>query len=1173
MWAVRHHRDGVAGVVGRGVLAVVATVGALVWSGSTITPASAAASGAALVWSAPVNIGGSDSITGVSCPTASFCAAVDGSGNVLTSTNPTGGAGAWEVVSVGNDVDLSGISCPTRSFCVAVGSIGTSGVTVTSTDPTGGVGAWTATTVTGTTWLSSVSCPSVTLCAATSGYGGPTGIVTSTDPTGGATAWRLATVGAETLDDISCPSTSLCVAVGGQPIQGDYFLGDVVTSTDPTGGAGTWVVSASGGVGLFGISCSSNNLCAAAGETHLQPGPGITGAVATTIDPTGGWGSWTSSTNPATLGGPLGNVSCPSQAFCAMVGLQSEPGNEQGAIWTSADPTGGAGTWSMVSTEENTLMSISCPSSSFCVAGDDSGNVVVGTTTPPPVISSLSPSTGSTAGGDPVTIAGSGLSGATAVNFGSAPATIIGCTSSTCNVLAPAGAAGQIAVTVTTRIGTSSSAPVSSDTYTYVTPPSAGVYVPLSSPVRICDTRPGQVQTSCPRAATLGPDGVLAVTVGGNDGVPSSDVTAAVVNLTAVNATTRSYLTAYPDGQAAPATSSLNAVPGRAVANLVTVGLSSAGIFDVANHAGSTDVVVDLEGYYDTTSTYSGRYNPLATPARICDTRTGNPSGLSGTALTQCQGLFPLPGSPLSVTVDGLGGVPSTGVSAVVLNLTAVASGRGSLPGHLTVYASGTSAPTTSNVNFGPGQTVANRVIVPVGADGAVEIATSTEGPDVLVDVSGWFTDGSVQPATGGVFTPAVSPTRVCDTRSGLAYSTPCAGQAVEAGSPLTVAVSGVDGIPGGVTAVVANVTAVMPTSQTSLTVYPSGAQPTVSDLNAGPGQVVADLAVATVSATGTIRIADYAGAVDVVVDILGWYEPVTVQQEDLDAQADLKTAETSARAVYGRDQTFGTSSADMVASLAGLDPTQTFVTDGDVSGGPDTISVAVDTTGNGVILVARSLTGTCWGTLFNVYPSTGPTVAGTTIAWPETGAADTWDLSYTGAPCAADLAAPQTASATSTGWYLPPPPTEPEPQAAQSNLNTALTGAKAIYGNNQSFGATSEQMVTTLTNAEASLTFVSDTVAATAPYVISVAVDATGNGLLLTTQSVPGTCWAVMTNESATTGPTMAGNAIAWPEDTSAGTFYLAFTGSSCTADAAAVQTASATSSGWVPNAFPTGP
>jgi hypothetical protein len=115
--------------------------------------------------------------------------------------------------------------------------------------------------------------------------------------------------------------------------------------------------------------------------------------------------------------------------------------------------------------------------------------------------------------------------------------------------------------------------------------------------------------------------------------------------------------------------------------------------------------------------------------------------------------------------------------------------------------------------------------------------------------------------------------------------------------------------------------------------------------------------------------------------------------------------------------------------------------------------------------------------------------------------------------------------------------------------------------------------MVALLTDSEASLTFVTDGVASSDPDTISVAIDSTGNGVMLVDQSVSGTCWAVVTNETATTGPTMAGNPIVWPEDTSAGYWYLAYTGSPCSADVAAVQTSSGTSSGWRPNKFPASP
>jgi len=58
----------------------------------------------------------------------------------------------------------------------------------------------------------------------------------------------------------------------------------------------------------------------------------------------------------------------------------------------------------------------------------------------------------------------------------------------------------------------------------------------------------------------------------------------------------------------------------------------------------------------------------------------------------------------------------------------------------------------------------------------------------------------------------------------------------------------------------------------TYLTVYPGPARTTASDLNPFPGEVRANLTVATVNANGTITVYNSSGSIDVVVDVLGWY-------------------------------------------------------------------------------------------------------------------------------------------------------------------------------------------------------------------------------------------------------------------------------------------------------------
>ena len=68
-------------------------------------------------------------------PSGWLCVAVDSDGNVVTSTNPTGGTSAWKMANPDGTNFLTAVSCPTASECVAVDG---SGNTLISTNPTGG---------------------------------------------------------------------------------------------------------------------------------------------------------------------------------------------------------------------------------------------------------------------------------------------------------------------------------------------------------------------------------------------------------------------------------------------------------------------------------------------------------------------------------------------------------------------------------------------------------------------------------------------------------------------------------------------------------------------------------------------------------------------------------------------------------------------------------------------------------------------------------------------------------------------------------------------------------------------------------------------------------------------------------------------------------------------------
>ncbi len=90
----------------------------------------------------------------------------------------------------------------------------------------------------------------------------------------------------------------------------------------------------------------------------------------------------------------------------------------------------------------------------------------------------------------------------------------------------------------------------------------------------------------------------MTVTVAGNGGVPASGAKAVVVNVTVVNPTAASALTVWPDGTTRPLASDLNFVPGQTVPNLVVVKLSATGQIDIFNGVGSTQVIVDVVGWY-----------------------------------------------------------------------------------------------------------------------------------------------------------------------------------------------------------------------------------------------------------------------------------------------------------------------------------------------------------------------------------------------------------------------------------------------------------------------------------------------------------------------------------------------------------------------------------------------
>lgn len=252
-------------------------------------------------------------------------------------------------------------------------------------------------------------------------------------------------------------------------------------------------------------------------------------------------------------------------------------------------------------------------------------------------------------------------------------------------------------------------------------PADAGAYHPLT-PFRAADSRgtggtPGGQQFD--------------VQLAGLSKMPS-DVGAVVVNLTAARVwswdprsqTSYGHLTAFATGTARPATSNVNYdwTTGD-TPNLAVVPVSADGKISIANTSpGSVGIIVDVMGYFrNGEATTAGTYQSVA-PKRLLDTRqTPAPVGA---------------GKDIHVAVAGANTIP-TGAKAAMVNLTAT---EPKSYGHLTAYPAGKALPSTSNVNYSQGQTVANFAVVPIGADGKISVRnTSGDQTHVIVDVVGYI--------------------------------------------------------------------------------------------------------------------------------------------------------------------------------------------------------------------------------------------------------------------------------------------------------------------------------------------------------------------------------------------------------------------------------------------------
>lgn len=340
---------------------------------------------------------------------------------------------------------------------------------------------------------------------------------------------------------------------------------------------------------------------------------------------------------------------------------------------------------------------------------------------------------------------------------------------------------------------------------------------------------------------------------GGGGGVPAS-ASAVVMNVTVTGGTAGSYLTAFPTNAPRPLAANLNFLPGQTVPNLVTAKVGAGGQVSFFNAVGNAHVIVDVVGYYDD-GVVAGDSFFGVTPTRLYDSRAVDTGG-------GVFGSLPFgPGEVREIPVRGQAGIPNS-ATAVVVNLTATG---GTSTSYLQAFPAGAAQPVTANVLLAPGQTVPNLVVVGIGANGNVSIFNQLGDVHVIADVMGYY-----DPAAGGRF-HAVAPTRILDSRDGTGVSgnwTPGDNHS------LTVAGAGGGIVPPAATGVVLNVTAVLPTVGTYVSVSPTpGTVPApTANLLVGPGRIVPNLVMVQLGSGGQVDLYNQQGEVDLVGDVAGYF-------------------------------------------------------------------------------------------------------------------------------------------------------------------------------------------------------------------------------------------------------------------------------------------------------------
>lgn len=226
-----------------------------------------------------------------------------------------------------------------------------------------------------------------------------------------------------------------------------------------------------------------------------------------------------------------------------------------------------------------------------------------------------------------------------------------------------------------------------------------------------------------------------------------------------------------------------------------------------------------------------GDFVALSPSAAVLDTRngTGGVTGVRG------------PASTTSFPVLGVGGIPASGVSAVLVDATVVNSSAATF---FTLFPDGATRPAdVTMVHANANQVISNSAVVPVGSNGRISLYNNAGNAHAVVDVQGYFT--SQQTTSGGGYVPVPHNWLTWGPGGPGGQPPPPTASAIPANGSQTITVTG-GTVPAGASALFVNIMVVDALAAGWLAAYPAG--------GTGPRSVM-DFPTGTSSGGATLKL------------------------------------------------------------------------------------------------------------------------------------------------------------------------------------------------------------------------------------------------------------------------------------------------------------------------------